>query len=256
MPYGLISPFGSFSGTGSIFSLPITVPAGTAAAPGLNFGSSGLYQVTTNTLGISVAGAALVKIMNTGNNVTFQNTVNTNTTNGFNFYAGSGTLASTLDASGGYVQRTGGIASSPSNNHAAGGFFVFDGGGGHGEFGTIGSASTIAAGSLNGATTNIGTTIIPAGCLVLGVTAYVTVNITGATSVNLGDGTTANAFGTISTLTAGGSSTIANYGTGTSPKFYPSATNVVATAVGGAANFSGGNIRVVVWYITFTAPTS
>jgi hypothetical protein len=81
------------------------------------------------------------------------------------------------------------------------------------------------------------------------VTTRVTTAITGATSFDIGDGTTANLFGDDVAVALGTTSnnTIA-------PTRYETATNVVLTANG--ANFSGGAVRLTVHFLTLVAPTS
>lgn len=94
---------------------------------------------------------------------------------------------------------------------------------------------------------------LPAGAIILGVSARITTTITGPTSVQIGDGTDADRYGVFSTLTAG--QTINHTGATASPLEWRSAAgNVVLTAVGG--NFTAGAVRISVHYITLTAPTS
>lgn len=108
------------------------------------------------------------------------------------------------------------------------------------------AAATISAGNL-----------IPAGSLVLGVTARVTSTFsnTSLTSFNLGDGSTANLFGATVALTSGTTTTFANHLSTFKPTLYTSATSITATGVG--ANFApNGNLEVVVYYWSLGAPSS
>jgi hypothetical protein len=97
--------------------------------------------------------------------------------------------------------------------------------------------------------TRTATALIPANALVIGVTARVTTAVTGATSFDIGDGTTSNLFGddVAVALDTTSANTIA-------PSRYAAATNVVLTANG--ANFSGGAVRLTVHFLTLVAPTS
>lgn len=98
--------------------------------------------------------------------------------------------------------------------------------------------------------------VIPAGSLVLAVTARVTTTISGGsvTSWQLGDaGVGTTQYGTGLALTSGTTTGIANT-TLTSPKFYAANTNITFTPVGGTP--AAGAVRVDVYYIQATAPTS
>lgn len=253
MPYGLISPFGNFNGGAWTFNGPVTLPAGTAAAPALNFGSSGLYQAAANTLGVSVNSGALMTLAVAGSNVQFLNKIGTAGTNGYAFYTGNSTLSIVVDSNG-VSARVGGFAASPSGAHAASGNILWDGASTHGETATLGTSTATA--TLSGSTTTVGSNLLPAGCLVLGVTAVLTTAITGSgvTGFTLGDGTTANLFGTATAVAQGTFTDFTKYATAWTPKSYAANGNVVATATGGS--FTGGAIRVTTWYMLPTAPTS
>ena len=123
--------------------------------------------------------------------------------------------------------------------------------------GTLGAklniaSATVLKSALSGATVTA-TDLIPAGSLVLGVTARVTTVITGATSFDIGDGTDADAFGDNIAVTANTTTTLASY-TVTAPAIYTAATSVVLTANG--SNFLTGAVRLTVFYISLTAHTS
>lgn len=108
--------------------------------------------------------------------------------------------------------------------------------------------------SLASATTNL--INIPAGALVLGVTARVTTTITAAlsTSWSLGTGAIANDFGSGLAFAAGTTVNGTNYVGFTGSQMYPSATALNAVLNTDAA--TAGAIRVVVYYVDTTAPTS
>ena len=93
------------------------------------------------------------------------------------------------------------------------------------------------------------TNLIPANSIVLGVTVRVTTAVTGATTFDVGDGTTANRFADDVAVASGTTSQLA-----IAPALFAAATNVVLTANG--SNFTGGAVRVTVHYITLVAPTS
>lgn len=95
--------------------------------------------------------------------------------------------------------------------------------------------------TLSGATTTA-TGIIPAGCVVLGVRGRVTTAITGATSSNIGDGTTANAYGATVAIAAGTQFGLTNFLAATQPFIAKAAGNVVFTAVG--SNYTAGVVVV------------
>jgi hypothetical protein len=97
--------------------------------------------------------------------------------------------------------------------------------------------------------------LIPAGCILLGVTTRVTIAIGGAASFDVGDGVTANLFADNTGVGLGSTSDLTDHLAGTwEPKLYVAAGDVVLTANGG--NFSAGAVRVTVHYLQLTAPTS
>jgi hypothetical protein len=120
-------------------------------------------------------------------------------------------------------------------------------------FATIQSATTEETG-MSGATVTA-TGLIPSGSLVLGVTSRVTTEITGCTSIDIGDGSTANLWANDSALTVGTTTDGTDF-SGAAPLVYAAATGVVITAVGGGASFTAGAIRLVVHYVSFTPATS
>lgn len=121
--------------------------------------------------------------------------------------------------------------------------------GNNGALTTIAHATALLS-ALEGATVTA-TDLIPANSIVLGVTARVTTIITGATSFSIGDGTDADRWGATIDIEAG---TVSATATITSVPFYAAATSVVLTAAG--SDFLTGAVRLVVHYVTLTAPTS
>lgn len=123
-----------------------------------------------------------------------------------------------------------------------------------------GQLTNVKSNMSNGNTSGGGATVsfsnnIPAGSLVLGISVRVLTNITGPATFNIGDGTGATRYGTGIAVAAGTTTSIADF-TLASPLYYPAATNVVLTAVGGTGTFTGGSVRVTCHYISLTPATS
>ncbi len=97
------------------------------------------------------------------------------------------------------------------------------------------------------------TGLIPAGAIVLGVTARVTTSIVGATSFDIGDGSDVDAFGATIATTATTTSNNSDWTIASAP-VYASATDVVLTPNGGA--FTAGAVRLTVHYCLSVAPNS
>ncbi len=119
--------------------------------------------------------------------------------------------------------------------------------GANGQSTRLGQSTTLLSG-LSGATVTA-TSLIPANCILLGVTARVTTAVTGATTFDIGDGTTANRFGDDIAIAL---NTTAN--NCIAPALISAATNVVLTANG--SNFTGGAVRLTAHFMTLVAPTS
>jgi hypothetical protein len=128
------------------------------------------------------------------------------------------------------------------------------GGTANNAFTTLQSA-TVEVTGMSGATATA-SNLIPAGATVFGVTSYVTTEITGCTSIDIGDGSDVDLWADGSTGLTAGSTTDGTDFTGTIPTHFAATNNVVITAVGGAASFSAGAIRLVVHYFSYTPPTS
>jgi hypothetical protein len=116
---------------------------------------------------------------------------------------------------------------------------------------TLGNYRTIVvqqnSSSLSGSTSTL-TNLIPAGATVTNLNTLVTTAVTGSsvTGFTIGDGTTANKFGTVTNTAVGTSST---YTGGTTN--YSSATSIVLTATGGS--FTGGVVQVTMTYTLLVA---
>ena len=108
--------------------------------------------------------------------------------------------------------------------------------------------------TLSGATSDW-TNGIPAGCVVFGVTSYVTQTITGCTGKSIGTAATTDLWATTNAGLSVGSTTGDGNGSETSIKRYTSATNIRVTATGGGASFTGGKIRIAVTYLQNQPPT-
>ena len=85
--------------------------------------------------------------------------------------------------------------------------------------------------------------------IVLGVSVRVTEAITGATSFDVGDGTTAGKFGATLSIIAGAT----NIGV-IGPTAYYALTAIRLTANGG--NFTGGKVRIALHTLEFGPPSS
>ena len=117
--------------------------------------------------------------------------------------------------------------------------------------------ATATINSSNGASTISATNLIPAGTMVIGVTTRVTTAFgtsNGLTSITIGDSDTASLWGSSVPITLGSTTTMANFAT-VNPKYYTAAKNVVITANGGTFDATG-QIRVTLYYVDLTAPTS
>jgi hypothetical protein len=123
--------------------------------------------------------------------------------------------------------------------------------GGFGAKATLDVAETELT-ALSGATVTA-TNLIPAGSFVVGVNVRVTTLITGATSFNIGDGSDADRWGATIAVGAGTTTSIVNY-TANGFGQFAAANNVVLTANG--SNFTAGAVRITVYYVSLTAPTS
>lgn len=238
---------------GATFSGALTLPAGAAATPTLAFATAGLYLPAANTLGLSVAGADFCWLDASGSYVTFRAKTGGGSSNGFQYLAGNGNLVLVVDDGNGIVGRNKGF--SASNNSVIGaqkGDIIWTGvQSTHTEY--CQQTSISASATLSGATTTIGSNLLPAGSVIRGVVARVTTAVTGATSFEIGDGTDVDRFGTAVAVALNTTTTTANW-TITSLPVYPTAANIVLTANG--SNFTGGVVRVTVLYDTFGAPAS
>lgn len=123
----------------------------------------------------------------------------------------------------------------------------------------IGASSEEITLSTSGTTTDSSANLLPANSLILGVVARVTTTITTATDWKLGDPTTAGRFTAAnSTLTAGTtdigilhwSGAVSTLATGPS-QAAAAKLRITTTGTPGA-----GKVRVTVFYLTLTAPTS
>lgn len=94
----------------------------------------------------------------------------------------------------------------------------------------------------SGGTATCGTNLIEAGSTVYGCVCRVNTLITGATSIDIGDGSDADKWGDNIAVTAGTETTSASFTTGTAtPINYPAAAALTLTANG--SNFTAGVVR-------------
>jgi len=113
-----------------------------------------------------------------------------------------------------------------------------------GSVGVVGTASEDV--TLDGATTVTGD-IVPAGCVLVGVATATTTAITGASGYLVGDGSDADRWGDV-TGTAVGTSTDNTDATANPSGYVAVASAVTLTAK--TSNFTGGVVRVTVFYLT------
>ncbi len=114
-----------------------------------------------------------------------------------------------------------------------------------GEFLATGSGATLTA-----------TGIFPAGCIPLGVCTHVVTadgGGGGATGMDIGDGTDADAFGAAAALTLAATTDLADH-TVSPLGLLTAAGDVVLTALGGT--FDAASVRIQASYIQLVAPTS
>lgn len=123
----------------------------------------------------------------------------------------------------------------------------------------ITSASEEITLSTSGTTTDSTANLLPAGSIILGVVARVTTTITTATDWSLGDGTTAARFAAAnSTLTAGTTSIGLAHWSGAISTLAagPSQAAAAKLRITTTGTPGAGKIRVTVFALTHTAPTS
>jgi hypothetical protein len=123
--------------------------------------------------------------------------------------------------------------------------------------GAQGQKTTIQFNTVNSASLTSGSSAsvlaIPAKALVFAVTIRVTTAITGATSIDIGDGSDIDRWG--AGISVEQSTTTSNVDFTADPHdWFLAASNVVLTANGG--NFTAGVVEVTVHYMTFDGPTS
>jgi hypothetical protein len=106
------------------------------------------------------------------------------------------------------------------------------------------------SGTLSAGATFTFTNIIPAGVFLLGVTIRVDTTIVGPTTIDIGDGTDVDRWGAGIGIVAPTLTSIGNY-TSSAVQTFQTGQDVVITANGG--NFTAGEIRCVVHYISLNA---
>ena len=97
------------------------------------------------------------------------------------------------------------------------------------------------------------TNLVPAGGRILGVTIRVTTTITGATSIDIGDGADVDRYGAGIALTAG---TTTDHGDATADPMSWSAAAQDVTLTANGSSFTAGAVRVVAIYVGTEPPGS
>lgn len=96
---------------------------------------------------------------------------------------------------------------------------------------------------------------IPLGAVVMGCVSRIMTDITGATGYLLGIGSDTSRWANVNNLAAGLATTPANYGSAAlSPQVYQTTTSIVVTAK--TSNFTGGTLKIGLYYFDTTGPTS
>jgi hypothetical protein len=115
--------------------------------------------------------------------------------------------------------------------------------------------ATTQTSALSGASVATTGTFIPANAMVVGVTCRVTTTITGASSFDIGlSGGDTDQWGNDVALTSGTTTTFANHQAAWTPTVYPSGGEVLLTA--NTSNFTGGVVRINLYYFDLSAPSS
>ena len=119
---------------------------------------------------------------------------------------------------------------------------------------TIQSVSAVVN-TTGGAATEVSAGLLPAGSLILGVTARVTTIIAGGgiASFSIGHAADTDAWGVGILVAAGTTTSMANF-TVTSPMYCVTATDLRLTA--NAGTFTSGVVRLSVSYLSLVAPAS
>lgn len=167
-----------------------------------------------------------------------------------------GTITGLTDLDANSVDINGGTITGITNLEVTGGTITgitdLKVSGANGEF--LQNAIRSGTVNLSGATSSWSEAIL-AGRRILGVNTYVTATITGSgvTGYTVGDGTDADRWGAITGTAIGTASAPDNY-TDESVMIYNNLIDIVITAAGGS--FTGGTIRVVIYYQELGVPTS
>lgn len=117
---------------------------------------------------------------------------------------------------------------------------------------TIKQATQLVATAAGASVTATG--IFPAGVIRLGGTIRVTTTITGPTDIDVGVTGDTNMFGGTLALIAGTTTSRADFTANPTGSWSAAAGDIIITANGG--NFTGGQVRVVAYYLDITGPTS
>ena len=201
------------------------------------FGSSGLFLGTGSAANITTSNSSLGVYTSTN-----QFTFSTSTTGGhfvgpFSVRSGANDATLNADAAHQMAQRSGTNAQT---------FRVYDTFASATDFHRVGIATARATlPGLSGASVTA-TALIPAGAVVVGVTAKVLTAVTGATSWQLGTAADPDRFAAAGGIALGSTTDNTNWTAGGIECFL-AATNIVLTANG--SNFTGGSVYISVQYI-------
>lgn len=237
--------------------LPITLGLfgdGTVAAPSISFTSdsdTGIYRIGANNLGVSVGGAKQIDIGSSGvgitNDITAGGVIRPSAGS-----VGTPALSFTTDVDTG-------VYSIGANNLglAVGGVAAIDIAAAATKIGGQANGQVIAVETLTELTTiaaaaTTSTAIqIPAGAVVLGVSARVTTAITCTTTFIYGVAGATSRYGTAVSKAA----TTTNAGTDDSTRYYGAATAILITPDSTPSDATG-RLRVTIWFYRLTPPTS
>ena len=118
---------------------------------------------------------------------------------------------------------------------------------------TLLKTKTTESATLSGATSTV-TGAVPAGSLLLGISMRVLVAVTGATSIDVGDGVDADLYGDNVGITVGTTSKFNNHTANPVKVVGAAAADVVLTGVGGS--FTAGKVAITAHYIEIGPQTA
>ena len=164
------------------------------------------------------------------------------------------TLAGTKDV--GFARAAAGVVKVTDGNTGVGQLRIATANGATGTFGSISELVTVVAGN----TSTSATHLLPANSLLLAVGYFVQTAINAAGTWSLGDGTTADKFGSAIAVAAGTTATVLSQWNPANANVYgpvqATDQHLVMTFAGGDPADANGRVRFTVYFLTFGAPTS